>query len=261
MLDVLECLNCKARYVYPFQANYEVYEQLHRGLGKGAYRDGITLSKKLERFFESDNKLSYRKLLCQKDKFKHIVETLEQYSKDPSNNILEVGCARGQVTGYFLMKGYSIKGMDISSVAIENAEKNFGKHFISADLKEWKSDEKFQFIYHVGLIGVIDYPKEFLEICISRLKPGGVMLFNAPNKCKCNGIWVDTLPPDLRTVFEPATIFSILENKNVEVKIKIGLKEKYFTEGEKYLEVWEKMKDFFSKDNQYNMYVMVKKRG
>ena len=60
--------------------------------------------------------MGLRKELSKIAKYKFVIESVESYPR--SSRLLEIGCARGFLTSYFILAGYDIVGTDISPEAI-----------------------------------------------------------------------------------------------------------------------------------------------
>ena len=93
----------------------------------------------------------------------------------------------------------------MSRDAIDVARAAFGPHFAVAGDAEIEARAPYDVIYHVGLIGCVADPIGFLRGLLRMLRPGGVLLFNAPNRAalrSANQLWLDSAPPpDLVTLF------------------------------------------------------------
>ena len=65
----------------------------------------------------------------------------------------------------------------------------------------------YDVIYHVGTIGCVADPIGMTRDLLRMLRPGGRLLFNAPNRDACalrDQLWFDTAPPpDVVTLFPP----------------------------------------------------------
>ena len=124
-----------------------------------------------------------------------------------SASILEVGCSRGYLAAYSILAGRRIRGVDVSAEAVQAARASFGDYFAVAGTPEATTAAPFDFIYHVGLIGCVADPLAMTRGLLSMLKPGGQLIFNAPNKDALrfpNQLWIDSAPPpDLVTLFPP----------------------------------------------------------
>jgi SAM-dependent methyltransferase len=152
---------------------------------------------------------------------------------------LEVGCARGFLTSYFILAGYDIIGVDVSTSAIDSARTNFGPRFFR-NVEVIAERSPYDIIYHTGMIGCVSDPVGLTHSLLRVLKPGGMLLFNAPNLNACwfkGQLWVDSAPPpDVVTLFTPgfwtrffskeASVMEEAENCPGDMSIKIGLKKK-----------------------------------
>ena len=81
----------------------------------------------------------------------------------------------------------------------------FGDHFTPANSPSVAENGPYDAIYHVGTIGCVDDPMRMTKQLLSLLKPGGQLLFNAPNAAACwlaEQLWLDAAPPpDVVTLF------------------------------------------------------------
>ena len=98
--------------------------------------------------------------------------------------------------------GRPILGIDVSPEASTSARASFGDHFaVGLDAAQ----PPYDVIYHVGLIGCVDDPIALTRRLLAMLKPGGLLLFNAPNRDALGldgQLWLDSAPPpDLVTLF------------------------------------------------------------
>ena len=136
-------------------------------------------------------------------KFSFIIEFIE--NQRDIHKILEIGCSKGYLSAYFKSRGYDITGVDISSSAIEFAKKRFGDFFFAKDSQLILDKKPYDIIFHAGTVGCVESPARMTRELLNMLKPGGFLIFNAPNvmACKKQGdLWVSgTSPPDLVTLF------------------------------------------------------------
>jgi SAM-dependent methyltransferase len=97
-------------------------------------------------------------------------------------------------------------GVDVSADAVGAARAAFGDHF-GAGCDAAALRAPFDIIYHVGLIGCVADPIDLTRRLLRMLKPGGMLLFNAPNRMALSlrdQLWFDSAPPpDLVTLFAP----------------------------------------------------------
>jgi hypothetical protein len=95
----------------------------------------------------------------------------------------------------------------VSADAVSAAHTAFGDHFVTSDSELIQNRAPYDVIYHVGTIGCVADPIGFTNDLLNLLKPGGSLLFNAPNIESCyllGQLWIDAAPPpDVVTLFPP----------------------------------------------------------
>lgn len=201
--NIYDCINCNCRFTYKDKSiNY--HDQLYTDYYQYQRYYKIALKTKsllinLNRCKNYLSKISFT--------YKEIINYIEQNLK-PKSEILEIGSSTGFLTAYFKSKGYNAWGIDISPKAVDFARDTFGDYY---SINPGQQD--YDAIYHVGTIGCIDSPREFLKKYLDFLKPGGIMIFNAPNfdsLSQYNLIWVKTPPPDLLFIFSEKTFHTII---------------------------------------------------
>jgi SAM-dependent methyltransferase len=117
--------------------------------------------------------------------------------------MLEIGCSRGYLTSFFILAGHDVRGVDLSSEAIAAAKASFGERFFLAESGMMEADQPYDVIYHVGTIGCVEDPAGYTRRMLAMLKPGGLLLFNAPNVDACwypGQLWLNHAPPPDVTV-------------------------------------------------------------
>ena len=198
---IYDCAICGCRFT---RHDNSIYEWLHRqpGSSYALYRE---LLEKCKRFFDAGDIDGLRTELCASSKYKWIIEAIKQRGKpDP---ILEVGCSRGYLTSYFILAGYNILGADLSAEAVNDARSAFGNFFETSNSTLIQQRAPYDAIYHVGTIGCVADPVAMTDRLFDLLKPGGQLLFNAPNVEACSlkaQLWIDASPPpDVVTLFRP----------------------------------------------------------
>lgn len=197
-VDIYDCFDCGSRFV-PRDPN--IYEQLHSAESGYSTHDEYAI--KAEKLFRTNNVDELKDFLCQIEKNKFVIETVSNIKN--INNLLEIGCSCGYLTSFFIAKGYSIFGTDISPSAVDKANRIFGNNFCLSDDDKIANSAPYDAIYHVGTIGCVDSPIKTTKELLKLLKPGGHLVFNAPNRDSCDRFdvpWVmGTQPPDLVTLF------------------------------------------------------------
>ena len=197
--SVFDCLTCGCRFT---KHDESIYNWLHSKPASiyGIYRD---LAGRCKDLFDQGDLSGLKCELSKGSKYKFVIDALEQ--KPRSASLLEVGCGRGCLTSYFILAGCEIIGTDVSPEAVFGAKAAFGDHFFSADSAAVQEGAPYDAIYHVGTIGCVSDPMCFTRDLLELLKPGGQLLFNAPNAGSCwlrGQLWIDAAPPpDLVTLF------------------------------------------------------------
>src|SRR6266478_5905602 len=124
---IFDCPACSCRFTKHDEA---IYNWLHSQSASiyGLYRQ---LAEKSKCLFDQGDVDGLKRELLKAAKYKFVIEKVEQQRR--SCKLLEVGCARGYLTSYFILAGYDVIGADVSPDAISGAKEVFGDHFIQAD--------------------------------------------------------------------------------------------------------------------------------
>ena len=197
---VLDCDDCGCRFTPHDPA---VHQTLHTAPAISYYAEYLELAEKARALFASRNLEALSQILRQWPKYRFV---LDQIAREPaSSKILEVGCSRGYLTACPILEGRNVLGVDVSEEAIAGATQAFGDHFAVAESPRMASNAPFDLIYHVGMIGCVSDPIGVTRKLLSMLRPGGRLIFNAPNRAALHQpgqLWFDSAPPpDLVTLF------------------------------------------------------------
>ena len=230
--EIYDCRDCRSR----FTKHVEVAETLHANADScyGLQREMVQRAKK--RFDEKDL-IGLEKELSANSKYGFIIKAIASYPK--AARILEVGCSRGYLTAYFILAGRDIIGADVSELAIESANADFGNYFFLINAPTIGQRAPYDVIYHIGTIGCVSDPVRITRSLLKMLKPGGKLLFNAPNANACwlrGQLWIDFAPPpDVVTLYTPgfwtrmfsneASVCEEIENCSIEDLFVIGLRK------------------------------------
>lgn len=197
--DVYECEQCNSYFV---NRDGAIYEALHES-DSSTYTSHQDLAREAYQLFKNKDVKALRNKLSEVAKNKFVINTIENISN--INDMLEIGCSRGYLTSYFIATGKKVLGVDSSKTVIGNAASLFGDHFCLTGDKRIKEGKPYDAIYYVGTIGCVDTPLEMTIDFFDMLRPGGALVFNAPNVLSAKGkglVWFDgTNPPDLVTLF------------------------------------------------------------
>jgi SAM-dependent methyltransferase len=199
---IADCQECRCRFT---RHDDKVYDYLHLNARTtyGTYREMAASCKKS---FHNKDLARLKRDLLSIAKYRFVIESVEGLQRNDVR-LLEVGCSRGYLTAYFILAGYDIAGSDVSAEALASAREAFGDCFFTAESPDLARKAPFDAIYHVGTIGCVGSPLEFTRRLLTMLKPGGRLLFNAPNADSCclkDQLWIDASPPpDVVTLFRP----------------------------------------------------------
>jgi len=197
-IPIYECRTCGCRFC---DRDESAYDFLHsRGASYSSHKE---IEERAKHYFSIGALSGLRAYLSQTSKFRFIINKVES-SSQCEQRVLELGCSRGYLSSYFILSKNKFLGVDVSSTAVEAAIAGFGPYF-STDISEALSKPNYyDVIYHVGTIGCVEDPVNFILQQLAALKPGGKLLFNAPNREVCDALqrpWLSTSPPDLVTLF------------------------------------------------------------
>lgn len=198
---VWDCASCGCRTT---RHDESVYETLHADAGSSYSRYRELASACAKQFAERDAD-GLRSVLSSHAKYRFVIDEISRLGT--GGRILEIGCARGFLTACFVLDGLDVTGVDVSPEAISAAREAFGDHFAVAGSAELASRGPYDVIYHVGTIGCVADPLGLTRQLLQMLKPGGILLFNAPNRdalWSCDQLWFESAPPpDVVTLFPP----------------------------------------------------------
>lgn len=199
--DFYDCGGCGCRFAKHDRLGCETLHS-ERESYYGSYRE---LASKCSVLFDAGDLRGLKEELSQISKYRFVIDEIE--GSEVNGNLLEVGCSRGYLTAYFILAGYRVLGADASPTALAGARQLFGNHFAPADSPTVSEGAPYDVIYHVGTIGCVEDPIGLTNRLLAMLKPGGMILFNAPNRDSLwlrGQLWIDaTPPPDVVTVFPP----------------------------------------------------------
>jgi SAM-dependent methyltransferase len=197
--EIHDCDECTCRFT---RCDPEIYDILHAN--EHSRYDGYhSIARECQQLFAERNLNGLRSHLCSVSKYRFVIREIE--NRPEVKKILEIGCSRGYLTSYFILRGCDIDGIDLSLEAVKGANNAFGHHFRLATADVIQERGPLDAIYHVGMIGCVEDPAEYTHRMLAALKPGGILLFNAPNveACWMDGqLWLDSAPPpDVVTLY------------------------------------------------------------
>jgi SAM-dependent methyltransferase len=165
----------------------------------------LELARKAKRFFDEGDLAGLRQELCSSSKNRFVIESVDGHRR--AVRLLEIGCSRGYLTSYFILAGFDIVGADVSASVLDAAQADFGPFFVDAYSPAVADRSPYDVIYHIGTIGCVSDPITMTRSLLRMLRPGGKLLFNAPNALACwlrGQLWIDFAPPpDVVTLYTP----------------------------------------------------------
>lgn len=191
--DIYLCESCNTSFAMPRIINEELYNIIYLnseiipGYNRYAFYAHEILKKRKPLDF-----------LAKKEAMYYAVKEITHSVIKKNFKILEVGSGLGYLTYALNKAGYQIKGLDISSNAVNSAKQKFGDHFICADLYEFEkeNDSKWDMVILTEVIEHIPDPCKFSSTLLKVLKPGGKLVMSTPNKSAFSDeIWNSELPP------------------------------------------------------------------
>jgi 2-polyprenyl-3-methyl-5-hydroxy-6-metoxy-1,4-benzoquinol methylase len=199
--EVYDCEDCFCRFTQHLSS---VYESLHAN-ARSCYGLQLEMARKSKKLFDQRDLAGLKEELCCSSKNKFVIESIDPYPR--SARLLEVGCSRGYLTSYFILSGFDVVGTDVSALVLDAAVADFGPFFFNANSRDIADRSPYDVIFHIGTIGCVSDPVAMTRSLLGMLKPGGRLLFNAPNALACwlrGQLWIDFAPPpDVVTLYTP----------------------------------------------------------
>jgi SAM-dependent methyltransferase len=200
-LPIYDCDDCGCRFAPHNGSFYELLYSEH----SSRYGHYLNYAQSCKTFFDHCDLVGLCNQLSQIPKYRFIIDQID--SRAPNARILELGCSRGFLTSYFILAGCEIIGADVSQTAIAGARSAFGDHFVMADDPLINAQAPYDIVFHVGTIGCVADPIGMTMRLLNLLKPGGRLLFNAPNRDGLtlrDQLWFESgPPPQIVTLFPP----------------------------------------------------------
>lgn len=102
--------------------------------------------------------------------------TLEDFA---GKTVLDCGCGQGQHAAYLAQRAKRVVGVDLntSAVARRRTAGLANVEVLEADLADLDTEERFDFVYCMGVLHHTDDPEKSFRNIARLLKPGGVILF------------------------------------------------------------------------------------
>ncbi len=113
-------------------------------------------------------------------KYKKIAETINATEK--RIKILDIGCGTGEISEYFDKGKVEYCGVDVDPGNLDQLAKRGVRHFdLDLTQKEFKLDEKFDYILLLDVLEHLANPTQILQNIKSLLIPDGTIFVSLPN--------------------------------------------------------------------------------
>jgi 2-polyprenyl-3-methyl-5-hydroxy-6-metoxy-1,4-benzoquinol methylase len=224
-LWAVKCDRCSLISIWPRPSDAEI-EEMYAA-------DYFTGADKATHHMETD----YLQILNAGD-YKDGVEEMKKRCPEGSH-ILEIGCATGNYLHALRQAGYHVKGIELSSFAVEYAQKKFNLPLINQPFDErllnrYISPNEFDVVLMGDVLEHFTNPTAAMLLVYKILKPGGVALIQVPGTLNLISSKIAfmvfrltgsqktmTIPPYHLTEFSAKTIRAMCEKsgfKKVEIE-------------------------------------------
>src|SRR3954451_10976344 len=107
---VWDCEHCGCRFT---EHDATVHNNFHKTGAISYYDDYRVLADECKKLFDRHDVQSLTALLHQTAKYRFVLDELSQLPR--TARLLEVGCSRGYLTSWFILGGWDVLGVDVSS--------------------------------------------------------------------------------------------------------------------------------------------------
>lgn len=209
--DIYHCSFCDAAFSNPMQVENELYNLIYRKIGElPGYSRYLHYANEV---LNQQDPLDY---LSQAEDIYWAIQ--QQLNSVPKHfRLLEIGSGFGYLTYALSKKGFTVTGLDISSIAVQQAKQRYGDLYICADVKEYcQTGVKYDVIIFTEVIEHIADIQGFMRAVDQLLIPGGRILLTTPNKSVYpkDVLWETEPPPVHLWWFSENSIATIAKQLN-----------------------------------------------
>ncbi|MGN6532301.1 MAG: class I SAM-dependent methyltransferase [Ginsengibacter sp.] len=213
---IYHCLFCDTSFAWPHIINEKIYDHIYRQVSVvPGYNRYVAYANEI---ISKEDSLDY--LADEEATYFGIKGVLEE-NNNKTAKLLEVGSGLGYLTYAINQKGYDIIGLDISSDAVKQAERQFGNYYVCQDVYQYAihNSGKFDMVILTEVLEHVPDPKGFCDALISLLKVGGKLVITTPNKSvfSPDELWETELPPIHLTWFSETSFKAIAQQKNLSL--------------------------------------------
>jgi SAM-dependent methyltransferase len=193
--DIYDCAQCDTRFAHPLVADWTVYDLIYRHIED--VRGYARYARYARTVATRKDPLGY--LAGEEDVYWAIAQFVRELPRSPPPRLLEIGSGLGYLTYSIARSGYSIRGLDISAVAVEGARKRFGDLYDCGDVRRIadSAPESVDAVLMTELIEHLPDPMELVHAAMRLVRPGGHVVFTTPNKSgsAAHALWDTDSPP------------------------------------------------------------------
>jgi len=191
--EIRHCPVCDTSFAHPLEVDSSIYDAIYAHASEIPGYDRYAEYAKA--VLEVADPLGH--LAGAEDVYWSIRSCLEQVR--PGARILDVGSGLGYLTYALAKSGHDVTGIDISTVAVANANQRYGPYYQEADLADWsvRKAGEFDLVVMAELLEHIPDPAGFLDLTVKLLRPGGRLVVTTPNKSyfPAQTLWETEAPP------------------------------------------------------------------
>jgi 2-polyprenyl-3-methyl-5-hydroxy-6-metoxy-1,4-benzoquinol methylase len=165
---IYHCAACDTAFSYPRVATEHIYQQIYQNAEKVPGYDRYWRYKNTVKNVEQPLQF----LADQEESYWGPVAAIKNLVKDKqSAKILEVGCGMGYLTYSLIQDGYNAQGIDISQNAVDEATRQFGNHYICADIAEYAQQHKgyYDVVVLTEVVEHVENPLNFVKNAVVML--------------------------------------------------------------------------------------------
>lgn len=188
--DIHHCSHCNTAFPMPHQVDEEIYNHIYRQPDKiPGYDRYLTYA---DMVLKVRNPLNY---LAKSEDVYWAIKTFLSKKNKKNLKVLEIGCGFGYLTYALAKSGYTIKGVDISQHAIDQAKQRYGDHYVCCNVNDMEG--QYDVLILTEVVEHIPDIKEFFGALYNLLKPGGEIVLTTPNKSfyPKDILWESEAPP------------------------------------------------------------------
>jgi 2-polyprenyl-3-methyl-5-hydroxy-6-metoxy-1,4-benzoquinol methylase len=192
--DIWACARCDTKFAEPLAVDGRVYDLIYRYIEH--VRGYARYARYARAVVHEQDPLGY--LADEEDSYWAIAEFLgEQHNN--SGEIIEVGSGLGYLTYAISRRGYNIRGIDISEVAVANAARRFGDLYERSDLLAIAAERvgRYEAVIMTELVEHVPEVETLLAAALRIVRPDGHVVVTTPNKSASpdHALWDTDSPP------------------------------------------------------------------